>query len=218
MPVVKAGDALPLGQLLSDPKIRADKEAAFVSLYARWHLDFDSSKYPLACARAKSEGLECLFRSGSWAKLRRFDLPAIIELSAPSGEKRYATVVSLDESAATLDIARRRYAFPLSEIDRYWEGPFIVLWKAPGAGSAQIVPGAHGKDVVWLRQRLSEIDGAPPGGRNREVFDDELRLRVMAFQRSRSLPADGIVGEDTLAELDPAHRISGAPRLVRARL
>jgi len=216
-PVTESADAVPLGQLLSDPKIRADKEAAFVSLYARWHLDFDSAKYPLACARAKSEGLECMFRSGSWAKLRRFDLPAILELSAPSGEKRYATVVSLDESTATLDIARRRYAYPLSEIDRYWEGPFIVLWKAPGAGSAQIAQGARGKDVVWLRQRLSEIDGAPPGGQNRDVFDDELRSRVIAFQRSRSLPADGIVGEDTLAELDPAHRNSGAPRLLRAR-
>jgi general secretion pathway protein A len=217
-PMAKSADSVSLGELLSDPKIRADKEAAFVSLYARWRLDFDSSKYPLACARGKAEGLECLFRAGSWAKLRRFDLPAIIELSTPSGEKRYATVVSLDESTATLDLARRRYAFPLSEIDRYWGGPFIVLWRAPGTSSPQIVPGSHGKDVVWLRQRLSEIDGAPPGGRNREVFDDELRSRVMAFQRSRSLPADGIVGEDTLAELDPEHRSSGAPRLVRAKL
>jgi general secretion pathway protein A len=215
-PAKPADPVARLGQLLSDPKIRADKEAAFASLYARWGLDFDGSKHALGCARGKAEGLECLFRTGTWAKLRRFDLPAIIELSAPSGDRRYATVVALDEHAATVDFGSRRYTFPLSEIDHYWEGAFIVLWKAPGAGSAQIVPGTRGTDVEWLRQRLSALDGAPPGGQNRDFFDDELRSRVVAFQRSRSLLADGIVGEETLAQLDPSRRDSRAPRLWRA--
>ena len=212
----KPAEPVRLGQLLSDPKLRADKEAAFTSLYARWHLDFDGSKHALACSRGKSEGLECLFRKGTWAKLRRIDLPAILELSLPSGDRRYATVVALDEHTATLDVGRRRYTLPLGEIDQYWEGPFIVLWKAPVVGSTEIMPGTRGKDVAWLRQRLSDLDGAAPGGPNRDYFDDALRSRVIAFQRRRSLHADGIVGEETMVQLDPSRRDSRTPHLWRA--
>jgi general secretion pathway protein A len=203
-------------ELLSDPLLRADKTSAFASLYASWRLDFDASKHNLGCERGRSEGLQCLFKTGTWAKLRRFNLPAIIELSTPMGDHRYATVVALDEQNATLDFGGRRHTFPLSEIDPYWEGPFILLWKAPALSSVPIMPGTHGKDVEWVRQQFAELDGVPGGGRNRQVFDDDLRARVIAFQRSRSLMADGIVGEETLTHLSAALRDPKVPRLRRA--
>lgn len=202
-----------LGSLLADPKLSSDKLAAFQRLYARWNLEFDPRKHGLACERGRPEGLQCLFKSGSWAKLRRLDLPAIIELSTPSGARRYATVVGLDEESATLDFGGRRHTLPLAEIDHYWDGPFIVVWKAPGVTSLPIVPGARGKDVEWLRQRLGEIDGVTPVGRHREVFDDELKARVMAFQRSRSLVADGVVGEETVARMISSQGDARRPHL-----
>ncbi len=201
-----------LGDLLAEPTLRADKKSAFASLYARWRIDFDGGKTALACERGRPEGLECLFKTGTWAKLRRYNLPAIIELTTSKGERRYATVVALGDDSATLDFGGRRLTFPFSEIDRYWDGAFIVLWKAPGIGVASIAPGARGKDVEWLRQRLSEVDGAPAGSRNRDVFDEELRARVIAFQRARALVADGIVGEETLIHL-ASPRDGKAPRL-----
>ena len=76
-----------------------------------------------------------------------------------------------------------------------------------------IAPGARGKDVEWVRQRLSEMDGVPAGGRHRDVFDEELRSRVVAFQRARSLVADGIVGEETLVHLSAVRRDQRIPRL-----
>ena len=208
-----AGPALTLGELLADPGVRADKKSAFASLYARWRLDFDGAKTTLGCERGRAEGLECLFKSGTWAKLRRYNVPAIIELSAPNGERRYATVVALGDDTATLDFGGRRYVLPFSEVDRYWEGPFIVLWKAASVTASSIAPGARGKDVEWVRQRLSEMDGAPAGGRQRDVFDEDLRSRVMAFQRARSLVADGIVGEETLLHLSAGARDPRIPRL-----
>ena len=192
-----AGPAsVTLGALLADPKVRTDKKSAFASLYARWRLDFDGAK-TLGCERGRAEGLECLFKTGTWAKLRRYNVPAIIELSSPNGDRRYATVVALGEDTATLEFGDRRYVLPFSEVDRYWEGPFIVLWRAASVTASSIAPGARGKDVEWIRQRLSELDGAPVGGRQRDVFDEDLRSRVIAFQRARSLVADGIVGEET---------------------
>jgi general secretion pathway protein A len=209
-------NATKLGELLSDPLLRADKQSAFASLYASWRLDFDASKHNLGCERGRSEGLQCLFKTGTWAKLRRFNLPAIIELSTPTGDRRYATVVALDEQNATLDFGGRRHTLPLSEIDLYWDGPFILLWKAPALSSVPIMPGARGKDVEWVREQFAELDGVPGGGRNRQVFDDDLRARVIAFQRSRSLMADGIVGEETLTHLSVALRDPKVPRLRRA--
>jgi general secretion pathway protein A len=205
----------PLRELLDSPSFRADKKSAFVSLYAAWGLDFDRSKNGLGCERGRPEGLQCLFKAGTWAKLRRFNVPAIIELSSPTAERRYATVVSLDEASATVDFAGRRYTFALHEIDRYWDGPFILLWKSPPVSSLPIMPGSRGKDVEWLRQRLSEVDGNPVSEKNRDVFDEELRARVLAFQRRRSLPADGIVGEETLSHLSTALRDPTIPRLSR---
>jgi len=205
--------SVTLGELLADPGVRADKKSAFASLYARWRLDFDGAKTTLGCERGRAEGLECLFKSGTWAKLRRYNVPAIIELSAPNGERRYATVVALGDDTATLDFGGRRYVLPFSEVDRYWEGPFIVLWKAASVTASSIAPGARGKDVEWVRQRLSEMDGGPVGGRQRDVFDEDLRSRVMAFQRARSLVADGIVGEETLLHLSAGARDPRIPRL-----
>jgi general secretion pathway protein A len=205
--------SVTLGELLVNPGVRADKKSAFASLYTRWRLDFDGTKTALGCERGRAEGLECLFKTGTWAKLRRYNVPAIIELSAPNGERRYATVVALGEDTATLDFGGRRYVLPFSEVDRYWEGPFIVLWRAASVTASSIAPGARGKDVEWVRQRLSEMDGAPVGGRQRDVFDEDLRSRVMAFQRARSLVADGIVGEETLLHLSAGARDQRIPRL-----
>ena len=205
-----------LSALLSDPSLRADRQSAFASLYASWRLDVDGSMDNLDCERGRSEGLQCLFKTGSWGKLRRFNLPAIIELSTPAGDRRYATVVALDEQNATLDFGGRRHVFPLSEIDLYWDGPFILLWKAPVLSSVPIRPGTRGKDVEWVREQFAEFDGVPGGGRNRQVFDNDLRARVIAFQRSRSLMADGIVGKETLTHLSAAQRDPKIPRLRRA--
>ncbi len=205
-----------LSALLSDPSLRADRKSAFASLYASWRLDVDGSMDNLGCERGRSEGLQCLFKTGTWGKLRRFNLPAIIELSTPAGDRRYATVVALDEQNATLDFGGRRHVFPLSEIDLYWDGPFILLWKVPVLSSVPIRPGTRGKDVEWVREQFAELDGVPGGGRDRQIFDDDLRARVIAFQRSRSLMADGIVGKETLTHLSAAQRDPKVPRLRRA--
>ena len=177
--------SVTLAALLSDPSLRADRKSAFRSLYARWGVEVDGSTTSVGCERGRPQGLRCLTRSGTWAKLRRIDLPAIIELATPTWDRRYATVVAVDDQTATLDLGGRRHTFPLSEVDRHWDGAFILLWKGAALSSLTIDPGTRGKDVEWVRQRLSELDGEPIAGKNRDVFDDELRARVITFQRSR---------------------------------
>jgi hypothetical protein len=144
--------------------------------------------------------------------LRRLDLPAVIELRTSSGDRYFAVVVALDEQRATLDFGGNELTFPLAEIDRHWNGAFVLLWSAPFSSPA-IVPGQRGADVQWLRRRLSSLEGSSGTDRGGDVYDADVIRRVKAFQRSRLLADDGVAGEETLAHLSAAVLEPGRPRI-----
>src|SRR5262249_3857678 len=160
--------AAALGDVLADPSINADKNSAFVSLYSQWRVSFDQSPAALGCERRRSQGLQCLFKTGSWAKLRRYDVPAILERTTPADERRSGTMWAIGGEGATRDVGSPQVTFPFGEMRGYWDGAFILLWRTPAVGSTSLAPGARGKDVEWVRQRLGEIDGGPAPARNRE--------------------------------------------------
>ncbi len=205
-----------LADLLADPAARGDDHAAFANLYARWKLEYRKPSSGLGCDAGRSAGLECLFRVGTWSKLRRYDLPAILELTGPGGERHRAALVALTEESATLAIGRREHSFPLAEIDRVWDGAFILIWKAPPLGSRMIAPGMRGPEVEWLRRQLDALAGRTAKERPSDLYDAELERRVTAFQRSRSLVPDGRVGGETLTHLVLATRGPETPSLSSA--
>jgi general secretion pathway protein A len=204
-----------LVQLLADPSIRADAHAAFASLYSRWRVEYRRGPAGPTCETGRSTGLECLSMVGSWNKVRRFDLPAILELEVPTAGKYRVPLVALGEETATLELGRREYTLPLREIDRFWDGEFLLLWKAAPVGSRLISPGMRGKDVGWLRGRLDELEGQKRKVPDPDVYDEALRRRVLSFQRSWSLVPDGLVGGETLVQLTLAIRDPGTPSLSR---
>ena len=205
-----------LGDLLADPAPAAERGTALRSLYALWRVDIDAAEAAGACDRGRVGGLQCMATTGGWSRLRRLDLPAVIELTAPRGERRYATMVALSEQGTTLDLGGRRHTLAPRDVDRYWEGGFVVLWRVPELSAMPIVPGARGKDVEWLRRRMDAIDGRSGAARTRDLFDRELRARVIDFQRSAALVTDGIVGQETLTHLSGATLDPDVPRLWRA--
>jgi general secretion pathway protein A len=220
-PPAQVRETLPakrLADVLADPTLKSDKRAAFTAVYARWGVEYPGQG-GVACEAARSDGLECLYRSGTWNKLRRLGLPAIVQLVAPSGIKHYAAVTALGSDTATLEFADQTLTLPLTDIEQFWDGSFVVLWRAPARGLTSIGPTSRGKDVEWLRGRLAALDGRPiPTGKS-DVYDYALRERVVAFQRSRSLVPDGIAGEETLTHLSAAaagdDASATAPRLLQ---
>lgn len=189
-----------LADAVGVPPAASDKLAAFKALYARWRVDYRGTSDDLACEHARQAGLRCLLRSGTWTVVRRLDLPAILALDGRDGVKRYAVVTSLGEDTVTLEIGGRAITLPLREVERAWDGAFIAFWRGPFV-TAPLAPGTRGTGVAWVRQRLAEIDGQPPGDGGPEVYDEGLRRRVLAFQHAQQLTADGIAGEETLLRL-----------------
>ncbi len=211
----RASTSRALVQLLADPSIRGDANAAFASLYARWGAEYPRKPAGRPCETGRSIGLECFSDAGSWNKLRRFDVPAILELEVPSAGKRPVALLALGEETATLELGGQEYTFSLKEVDRLWDGNFILLWKAPPFGSRVLSLGVRGEDVGWLRRKLDEIEGKETKVSRPDIYDQTLQQRVQNFQRSRSLVPDGVVGEETLARLTLAVRDPGTPSLLR---
>lgn len=216
----KANDkrnAAKLSEILSDPSLPSDKKSAFINLYSRWGLDYRAVTGGLGCEDGYEAGLQCLFKTGTWNKLRRFNLPAIIELVTPTGAKHHATVTALSKESVTLAFGSRQVTVPVGEANSFWDGSFILLWKPPALSTMLLLPGMRGKDVEWLRRRLSELDGKPVAERDPDLYDDELKGRLMAFQRSQSLIPDGIVGEETLVHLSGVLQDPGIALLESAK-
>jgi general secretion pathway protein A len=217
-PAPAAAGLLPtLAQVLADPGIRTDAASAFTALYARWRLDQPAAKGQQACDGGRDDGLRCLARTGSWTKVRRYDLPAVLELASPTQARHYALVTGFGGQTVNLEIGGRPFTVPLSEVDPLWDGVFIVVWRPPALTNVPVAPGMRAKDVEWLRDRLAAVDGVADGATDRRLYDAALKERVIGFQRSRVLDPDGLVGEETLAQLVVAAREPGVPRLSRQR-
>jgi general secretion pathway protein A len=212
-----AGSLPTLAQVLADPALRTDEASAFTALYARWGLDQAAAKGEQVCDGGRDDGLRCLARAGSWTKLRRYDLPAVLELVSATHVRQYALVTGFGGQTVSLEVGGRPVTVPLSEIDPLWEGVFILVWRPPTLTTAPIAPGMRAKDVEWLRDRLAAVDGVADGATDRRLYDSALKERVIGFQRSRVLDPDGLVGEETLAQLMVAANEPGVPRLSRQR-
>jgi general secretion pathway protein A len=202
-----------LAALLAEPAPSGEIAAAFAALYARWQVDYQPKLGELACERARQVGLRCVFRSGSWSVVRRLNLPAILTLTGVGGDARPAVLTMLGDDTGTLEVAGRTLTLPLREIERVWDGAFVALWRPPNLTAAALAPGARDRGVPWLRQRLAAADGQPTTAQASDLYDDDLKRRVMAFQRSQQLAPDGIVGEETLLRLSTVGREPTGPSL-----
>jgi general secretion pathway protein A len=189
-----------------------DRDAAFSSLFALWGEDYSARRAEAGCEYARRVGLRCLGKTGTWSVLRRLDLPVVLTLRPSAGEAHYATLTALADDAATLDLAGTTATFGLADIERVWDGAFVALWRTNGLATTGLRPGMTGRDVLWLRQQL-----AITGGGDRTLYDDEVRERVVAFQREHGLTPDGIAGDETLARIAAMAPDARMPSLSKAR-
>jgi general secretion pathway protein A len=200
----------PIESLLVDST--ENDASVFSGLYSRWGATVNLKSSDLGCEAGNINGFECLFQMGNWPKIRRYDLPVILELLLPNGMRRRVALIELKDETVTLLIGKRPYEVPIWEIDRIWDGSFILIWKPPFP-ARQLTVGSRGEDVEWVRNALDRLEGKTSNPAEQIVFDEHLRQRIIAFQREKSLIPDGCVGTETLARLTLALEGSKAPSI-----
>ena len=213
--VIAVGEAAPspaprFVEVLRDPAVAATKGDALAVLLGLWGVS--AAGGAPNCDGPPAGALECLATVGGWQKLRRLDLPAALELAGPGGERRYAVLTMLTPSEATLRFGDRVVTAPLAEVEPFWDGAFVVLWRPP-PGELPVRRGARGPAADWLRQRMARAAGAGLPVDDGRPYDQGLWELVTAFQEARSLEPDGVVGRETALVLRRAEWGPDVPRL-----
>jgi general secretion pathway protein A len=205
---------VPFAGIIGDPSLKYSLVSSFNSLYYTWGIPLSIQPTEIGCSAGRSFGFECLFMTGNWLKLRRLDIPAILGIQISNGEKRHATLIGLNGNVATLIIGGRKYSFLLQEIDRIWDGSFILIWKPP-FNELNLPLGMQGDQIAWVRQTLDVYEGRTTSSSKANLFDQTLEQRIRDFQKSQSLVEDGRIGPETLIRLFVARDANNIPLLSR---
>ena len=164
---------------------------AWRELALRWNVAIGEGD---ACTAAAQVNLMC-FRSaaGGLPVVRHLSRPGIVALRGDGIGTRWALLVALDDSQATLQVGQQRFALTLPALASAWRGEFATFWQAPAAWREGLDALASVATRGWVAAQLSAAgvpDGAP------------LRSRVATFQLAQGLPPDGLAGPMTLMRLN----------------
>jgi general secretion pathway protein A len=187
-------------------------DAAFAVLLEEWNIE-PAPANTQPCRHVTKSGLRCEHQLGSWTLLRSLNRPAILALVDSAGVEHQAVLTTLDGDRATLRIGDDVHDFAAHDIDPYWFGEFLVLWRPHSGADQLMLPGSRGEGVRWLRKALVGLQGGPDESGDPARYDDALAERVRAFQRSHGLKADGKAGVQTLIALDTVLAQPGTPLL-----
>lgn len=176
--------------------------AAWTQLFAQWSVKLPAAVEPEYCVFANDLGLYCLAEKGSWGLLRQYNRPAIMELVTGGGQTVPVVLQHLDDRVAELIIGNESFRLDVGEVDRHWFGEFTLLLRLPPNGHLLLAAGDRNPDVAWLRQLLESAQQVKLPADDPQYFDAALQREVMEFQRSRGLTPDGVVGKQTLIQLN----------------
>ncbi len=202
--------------VLRSGKYKTNTTTAFSSLFRLWGLDYNTLPGNSVCARAQAGGLSCMLRRGSLSSVRLYERPSVLDLFDNYGNLHRATVVQLSDERATLDFGGERVSVSTAQLESAWLGSYILLWRPPKITATSLHEGIRGPDVVWLRKQLDRAENKSSSGAQSPVFDTQLTQRVVTFQRSHGIAADGIVGQKTLLKLNSVTAKPPVPLLSQA--
>jgi general secretion pathway protein A len=212
---VKIASELPaLAALLSNDEILTDTTTAFQRLFSLWDIQKTISDNQTGCEVAESEGLACIFNTGTWNNLRAYNRPAVIELIGKKGRRHHVLLTGLDKSSVSLSIGGSQYVFPTGIVDQYWYGKYLFVWRPRSPMERNMRLGSRGPSISWLRNVLANYSGTPMENQS-DVFDVALQSKVRSFQREHRLEVDGVVGLVTLMRLNSYASETKPPTLAK---
>lgn len=189
---------------ISVESLLLDQHTAFNQLLGLWHKlpIHETAKAP--CEAVQAQGLRCHEVRGTWNNVRRYQRPALLQLETASGDA-YALVTGLTQNTVLVQLDWGEQEAPITQLEPYWFGDFILLWQPPPNGDALISSQSAAANIQWLKQRLAEAGYADE--------NQSLTTQVRAFQQAEGLKADGIAGPETLIQLNTRTGNQTAPLL-----
>lgn len=185
------------------PAAEIAQAQAYRTLLRQWRIPAPVSDEAGACQQAELFGARCLSGSGDLDTLRRFNLPAVLQLQQPDGQLQHLTLLALEGEQARVLIGQQPHLLTRQALAQAWNGRYTALWMPPPHYQQPLAPGSRSLAVAWLRQQL----GQPPdaGGKTLAAsYDAGLSTLVRQFQLQHDLPDDGIAGPLTLIRLTQA--------------
>jgi len=122
----------------------------------------------------------------------------------------------LNSRVAVILIGDTSYDVSVRELDDFWFGEYLLLWRPQLGQVKEYFPGMRDQGIKWLRESLAEIQGEPVRPMDSDVYDAELEARVREYQRDRRLNVDGLVGYRTQIMINTDLSNVDKPRLARA--
>ena len=198
--------------------VMGNENSAFATLFGYWQVAYPAGEEGrTSCDMAEEVGLSCIYGRGTWKTLEYYNRPAVLELLMDSGQRYHVVAIGLSDQVVTLDLSGRRFSFTHEEIERLWTGSYIILWRPPKIRSESLRLGHTGADVGWLISMLDRVEGVQTTyDPVNASFDQRLHQRVVRFQLNHELLADGIVGRQTLIQLNGSVNDSTKPILRKA--
>lgn len=178
-----------------------DPASAYQQLFKQWDIPYESKSKTTACKQAEAYSLKCLYKHGNINSLKIHNRPAVLTLTNSQGKARHIAITSIDDSFATVYSNNNEHLIKLDDIDKYWYGQFILLWRKPDSYSSIITPGDRGKAISWLSGQFTQADDKQSSGMV-STYDAALVDKVKSFQVDHGLTADGIVGPITIIYLN----------------
>jgi general secretion pathway protein A len=194
------------------PKV-ADFSSALYFLYVqRGDQPNIADLKPERCRQASKERLQCLQQDDARiSDLQKLPLPLMLTLKKPDTEDVfYAVVTAATDAELTLQMnpaalkntGLKQLPISVEELSRYWQGQYTLVWQAPPGYYGSIVPGTIGPEVKWLSQQLGALYNEPQLKNGVSIFNEALLSSVKKFQAQVGLTADGVVGAQTLIQLN----------------
>ncbi len=201
-----------LGHFLVQHANEAGTDQAFGALMNLWNSSLVVER-GRPCEQAQAQGLMCLSQKGTIAQLRQLNHPAILALMDLDGHEHQVVLSALNDAKAHLIAGTSSIDVDLNELNQYWLGDSLILWRPLVKDGKPLVPGMHGADVRWLRNSLARAQGKVESAHPSDIYDAALSRQVEDFQQRHRLNVDGIAGTQTQILLNALSGTADAPTL-----
>lgn len=175
---------------------------AWAALLSQWQSKADAA-VASSCPPAIEPDLYCLRGTATLDKLFAQGRPALLRVRTTGDASSWALLLGADAVRARVQLGPDIVDVDRVALQRAWTGEYASAWRGPEALVETPSADGRGPAVDWVHAHLPDYRGPA-------VLDAQMREAVRAFQQSRGLATDGVVGPETLLALaarDPGPRL-----------